>query len=377
MHLQEFSVGALCNQLYKCQYTKIQKNTWIQHRILLQLGCGHSSCRHGQNRLRLAEPSSCSSVTVKYQIQVSSLVYMRSVNLLLSSCCICVATGIWISKFWGSSGIYCRQHAFSSSETCTSAAQGFPGCGIHGTIAVGTCGSQPNADHSCRRCPRFLNFLEDRLNLNGAFNRIGVPNLLFWLCDLLTPSIQWYSISCFVLGHHLPRSGEHSLWWHHITARKQWQHPSPVVGTPWLRPHGLIQTFPPAVEPHMCWAFALPAPATCLSLLVLEERWGEPGPCSELRLHSWEAHVRNQPLPFQIRTDIVRTLPKPNDVRRGPQAAAKKPSSQFAIALCFFGVCTTADEAGELDSAYSVVGIEELCKLQGSDSVALQSQSLT
>lgn len=95
MQLQEFSVGALCNQQCGCQYTKIQKNIWVQHRILLQLVCGRSSCRYGQNKLRLAEPS-CSSITVKCQIQVSSLVYMWSINLC---CCLPVASVLpWVSE---------------------------------------------------------------------------------------------------------------------------------------------------------------------------------------------------------------------------------------------------------------------------------------
>lgn len=36
------------------------------------------------------------------------------------------------------------------------------------------------------------------------------------------------------------------------------------------------------------------------------------------------------------------------------QAAAKKLSSQFVIVFCFYAICTTAGEAGELHSGYFV-----------------------
>lgn len=37
--------------------------------------------------------------------------------------------------------------------------------------------------------------------------------------------------------------------------------------------------------------------------------------------------------------------------------AAEKIIPQFVIVLCFYGICTTLEEAGNLHTAYSVVGV--------------------
>lgn len=277
--------------------------------------------------------------------------------------------GIWISKFWGSSGISCRQHAHSSSETCRSTAQGFPGYGIHGTIAMRTDGSQPSPEPSCRMCPSFPNFLaDDWLNLPGVFNGIGMPSPLFWPWGLLTPSIRWSSLSYFILGHHLP-----GLW--RAQSVVELHHSEEAVATSLSCPGNTmaetkrISASVPSsgastVEQCMCWALVLPAPAISLPLLALEGGWGEPPHCPALHLHPHEAHGislksgRTRSLSSGQNWDrVTRTLPKPSDVRWGLQGAAKKLSSWFAIALCFCGTYTAADKAGELHSAYSVMGV--------------------
>ena len=195
-----------------------------------------------------------------------------------------------------------------------------------------------------------------------------MPSPLFWPCDLLTSSIYWYSLSHFIFGHHLP-----GLWRAQSVVGPHRSEEAVATsvscpGNTMVETKRINSSIPSSrvssVEQLVCWALTLRAPAISLPLLALEGGCGESAPCPALHLHPHEAHGislksgRTRSLPSGQNWDpVVRTLPKPSDVRWGLQAATKKESLQFAVALCFCGICTTADEAGELHSAYFVVGV--------------------
>lgn len=80
-----------------------------------------------------------------------------------------------------------------------------------------------------------------------------------------------------------------------------------------------------------------------------------------IHMKTWSVSLksgRTQSFPSgQNWESVLRTFQRPSNNRWGMQAAAKKLSSWFAIALCFYDICTTAGGAGELHSGYFVVSL--------------------